>query len=356
MKKILILVLTILFTEDVYAKKLDEKLVCNNNKCDLTITIPKNYSDDLINIESIILNNKMNIDKITYNIYIDNKSNKNYYYVDNSLKFIQDTKIYRTNNDILKTLVIDNNLSDENINKSLKEKKYESIDKYYLDYFNNKLHRNYASINDINDEDFAMIFNSDNSKFLETNYQLQHLYLLYNDNIVINDYNINSYTNYLDGYNLMNKKLKNTYISKNSKKLIYTFNLSRQNKLDDYTLKLNLSYNKNNENGKVIIYYIDELGEFLKDRVIISNKIGTSYTTNKLDIEGYELKEIKGNQEGIYSKDVKEVYYIYELKDNNTLLVNDEINTGINDYRKIIIIINLLVMFILGWIYEEKNI
>jgi len=68
--------------------------------------------------------------------------------------------------------------------------------------------------------------------------------------------------------------------------------------------------------GRVDIYYIDTEGNLIVPKTTMQNIVDTEYFSSPLEISDYVLKSIKGNQSGIYTNGVQEVYYIYEKVDN----------------------------------------
>ena len=106
-----------------------------------------------------------------------------------------------------------------------------------------------------------------------------------------------------------------------------------------------------NVNGKVIAKYIDTDGEVLNTQIETSGKVGTDYTTNALDIDGFTLDHVEGNTTGKYTVNDIVVTYVYErnsatsdesilTKTGTTEITssNDEVSytinysTNINDY------------------------
>lgn len=65
------------------------------------------------------------------------------------------------------------------------------------------------------------------------------------------------------------------------------------------------------EKGIVLVQYQDEAGKPLAGDELSSGEIGSDYTTVQKDIEGYTLKEIKGNAAGKYTSGFTQVIYVY---------------------------------------------
>lgn len=73
-------------------------------------------------------------------------------------------------------------------------------------------------------------------------------------------------------------------------------------------------YKKTSENskGKVTVNYHDENGKELATSEILTGKIGETYKIKELSIDGYTLKEVKGDLTNIFSKEDQNVIFIYE--------------------------------------------
>ena len=66
------------------------------------------------------------------------------------------------------------------------------------------------------------------------------------------------------------------------------------------------------EIGKVIVKYEDLDGNKLAEEKTLTGEVDKDYTTEQLNIEGYEFKEIIGNKEGKFAKEDQEVVYKYK--------------------------------------------
>ncbi|QIK56897.1 hypothetical protein G7059_03050 [Erysipelothrix sp. HDW6A] len=71
--------------------------------------------------------------------------------------------------------------------------------------------------------------------------------------------------------------------------------------------------------SSVNVHYVDEEGNKLVDSIELDGTIGDSYITEKIEIEGYTLKEIIGEPTGIFEDTIKTVSYVYT---KNTPVVN----------------------------------
>ena len=65
--------------------------------------------------------------------------------------------------------------------------------------------------------------------------------------------------------------------------------------------------------GKVVVKYVDVDGKALTDNTVLEGKVGTNYQTEEKDFNEYVLKETKGDTKGTFSKEEKEVTYVYEM-------------------------------------------
>lgn len=61
----------------------------------------------------------------------------------------------------------------------------------------------------------------------------------------------------------------------------------------------------------VTVVFIDENGNDLADSIVLTGKWGLSYESQPKNISGYELKEIPGNAEGLFSEEEQLVTYVY---------------------------------------------
>ena len=65
--------------------------------------------------------------------------------------------------------------------------------------------------------------------------------------------------------------------------------------------------------GMVIVNYITEDGEELASSEEMTGLVGIEYKTTKKAFDKYYLKEVKGNETGVYAEDTQEVTYVYSL-------------------------------------------
>ena len=65
--------------------------------------------------------------------------------------------------------------------------------------------------------------------------------------------------------------------------------------------------------GMVQVNYITDKGEVLDESVIMNGLVGTEYETSKRAFDKYYLKEVIGEENGIYTSEMTEVTYVYSL-------------------------------------------
>lgn len=203
------------------------------NAINLTYTIPNNYSQSIITISPTIFNNLINYNissNTIINIKIINNSKYTYSYLNKSfiLKAINldNTNINRTINEALISL-FRKNLSFNKFNDSildirLKKLGYKSgildLDKYYIDFYNNKYNLNVNSLEEFNDNIINEIFEGIPLNIIETNnnvakeelkwfYKQIVSYTFINNINNLQDYSINNY--------MLNEDLGNTFFVKN---------------------------------------------------------------------------------------------------------------------------------------------
>lgn len=73
--------------------------------------------------------------------------------------------------------------------------------------------------------------------------------------------------------------------------------------------------------GKVITHYVDSDGNILGEDIITTERVGKTYSTEKLTFEGYEFLKVIGEENGKYVDGTIEVTYVYQ---NGTGDVIDE--------------------------------
>lgn len=236
----------------------------------LTYTIPQNYNEDVVTIvpNKYIDNCTMPGDDDIFNIVIKNESVNTYSYLNNSFilstddydsysdnelgtpinnvysfsgsKLREQLGFYRTKNSALRNLyrvkstssITAAMLSDSEIDKVIDKNKYPNgvldLNKYYLDFYNNKYQTNATTLENLPDKAISELFNGNYTKsFKETNNEVIELAYnyLYNKLIAftfdqenINDdnsenFNVGSYmrkeASYVKANSLFNDKLNN---------------------------------------------------------------------------------------------------------------------------------------------------
>lgn len=236
----------------------------------LTYTIPQNYNEDVVTIvpNKYIDNCTMPGDDDIFNIVIKNESVNTYSYLNNSFilstddydsysdnelgtpinnvysfsgsKLREQLRFYRTKNSALRNLygvksassITSAMLSDSEIDKVIDKNKYPNgvldLNKYYLDFYNNKYQTNATTLENLPDKAISELFNGNYTKsFKETNNEVIELAYnyLYNKLIAftfdqenINDdnsenFSVGSYmrkeASYVKANSLFNDKLNN---------------------------------------------------------------------------------------------------------------------------------------------------
>lgn len=184
----------------------------------LTYTIPQNYNEDVVTIvpNKYIDNCTMPGDDDIFNIVIKNESVNTYSYLNNSFILSTDDydsysdnelgapinnvysfsgsqlreqlRFYRTKNSALRNLygvkstssITAAMLSDSEIDKVIDKNKYPNgvldLNKYYLDFYNNKYQTNATTLEDLPDKAISELFNGNYTKsFKETNKEVIEL-------------------------------------------------------------------------------------------------------------------------------------------------------------------------------------
>lgn len=188
-KSIFIFLLINIITINVYASTTvvdyveitEEVINYNSNNIDILIKIPDTCNEETISINTKVLdsihhfrllNNKNKLIKV--NLIIDNYSKYIYRYNKDSIKLFitnHNIKSYRTKNTALKKLFNNKRvkLDDKSINKRLNNLGYNSLDEYYLYFYNNKYKTKYNNLNSFNKDIKKEIFKYSNNYIEETN-------------------------------------------------------------------------------------------------------------------------------------------------------------------------------------------
>lgn len=266
----------------------------NISQINITITIPEAFNEKIITINPDIFNGLENYkrllpgEEVTINLKIINNSSNDYSYIQNSFYLstenisndaLNNYKIvdgigfdnqnlydifspYRTFNDAIIKLYNYNNeeeykqedLTDEKLTIKLKQKGYsgvDELDKYYLDFYNNKYNLNEKSLDQFTTSTIKEIFSGINKSVKETNSKIIELsYNYYYNNLLLYEFP-NQETIYLEDLsigsymrnNKENEIIKETFIniSKNSSKELKDMSIS----LNPIYTPRNLSINYN---------------------------------------------------------------------------------------------------------------
>lgn len=194
-KSIFIFLLINIITINVYASTTvvdyveitEEVINYNSNNIDILIKIPETCNEETISINTKVLdsinhfrllNNKNKSIKV--NLIIDNYSKYTYKYNNDSIKLFitnHNIKSYRTKNTALKKLFNNKRvkLDDKSINKRLNSLGYNSLDEYYLYFYNNKYKTKYNNLNSLNKDIKKEIFKYSNNYIEETNEEINNM-------------------------------------------------------------------------------------------------------------------------------------------------------------------------------------
>lgn len=74
--------------------------------------------------------------------------------------------------------------------------------------------------------------------------------------------------------------------------------------------------------GELVINYVDTEGNKLLESESSKEKVGTEYKTTAKEIDGYELKEVEGEETGTYDVEKTVVIYVYEVAPNTGIFIN----------------------------------
>ena len=95
------------------------------------------------------------------------------------------------------------------------------------------------------------------------------------------------------------------------------------------SLLCNINLVSAKEKGKLDIYYINTVGDFLSEKVTIEDEIGASFNISPIEIDGYSLVRVDGTESGTFQENPQELYYMYDL---NEYLQADNVLTGIEKF------------------------
>lgn len=83
-----------------------------------------------------------------------------------------------------------------------------------------------------------------------------------------------------------------------------------------------VTYVYEKQKGDLVINYVDTEGNKLIDSKKTTKEVGTKYETTAEEIDGYELKEVQGEETGTYELGTTVVTYVYEVAPNTGISVN----------------------------------
>ena len=87
------------------------------------------------------------------------------------------------------------------------------------------------------------------------------------------------------------------------------------------SVELRYVYTKNPaKKGQVTVKYMDTEGRAVAEDKVLSDIVGTSYITERIEIDGYTLKTINGKSTGEYTLDPQVVTYVYTKVDKQPVI------------------------------------
>ena len=239
------------------------------------------------------------------------------------------------------------------------------LDKYYLDFYNQKYNTNVTKLEDFDNKILREIFNGNvnRSNIYETNSEIARVGYnwFYNHLITISPVSINSLDDsysvgsYMKDYNnKQNTKYEEIItrdfgrITKGEHKLEgFVMNLNPTdivNAYQNYNFGFTMGLKLNMVNGSVTRHYVDTDGNKIHKNIIEYDVVGNKYGTMELDFDNYILVEIKGDEVGTYIDGNIDVTYIYKkiTKNVSTTEESPQISvevappqTGVNDFSLI---------------------
>lgn len=114
---------------------------------------------------------------------------------------------------------------------------------------------------------------------------------------------------------------------------LQSINGQETGKLIDGTITVSYVYSKLNDTiqiGRVISKYVDEDGIEIASSDTFSDEIGKNYKTTAKTIQGYLLKSVEGNQEGVLINGTITVIYVYSSYTEDTTLSIGGIKTWVD--------------------------
>ena len=103
--------------------------------------------------------------------------------------------------------------------------------------------------------------------------------------------------------------------------------------------------------GTVVATYKDTEGNKLHEDIITTDLVGKEYSTEEKEFFGYSLKEIKGNENGIYTEETIYVDYIYTKTTGTGDIEELPPQTGVekNNLYEYLLLISMLVLSLKGY-------
>ena len=104
---------------------------------------------------------------------------------------------------------------------------------------------------------------------------------------------------------------------------------------------------KANSIGKIEVYYINTMGEYLLETKTYQGEIGKSYNIVAPEIYGHYLVRVDGDEYGVYTKEPKELYYMY---DEEFTLPDNIYTKAKGNYKVLILLCSLILLIIIKFL------
>ncbi|MCR5483000.1 MAG: MucBP domain-containing protein [Bacilli bacterium] len=339
-------VLVLNFIKDIYASNYVQYSryigLLPSSKIEIHLTIINNTQHDFELKEGDLI-----ISTVSYKDINKSNGKKVETFDGNELDVTSKYNINRCTNEMLKKLLgksflVDDDVTDEKVSSALKlikdddgTLKYpngvDDLDKYYVDYYNEKNNKNYTSIFDFSIEEIDYMFGSksgaNHTSVLESNSNLAKLGYDYFYNRIVTVIPEGETDKYNQKYSIgeymrdiapdtLEEQVRDCVENMDSKdEAIITSYIygDTGNSYQGYSFGLNISAKITAKKYKVVAKYIDEDGKTLTDDVVEEYFNGKEYKTEEKAFEGYELIKVLGEKTGTINKSDVEVIYVYQF-------------------------------------------
>ena len=142
------------------------------------------------------------------------------------------------------------------------------------------------------------------------NYVFTHYYQKVGK-VIVHYYEVDSTTKVAEDVELETRPIGDTYITEAAKVEGYNLVETPTNAIGKYREALTEVIYYYEKLGNVITHFLNTNGEEVADSDTQSGVVGSDYTTEPAEVEGYELVGTPQNATGTYAKEDTHVYYIY---------------------------------------------